>query len=221
VRVSPRRRGGLTHGHANRGKGWESVCDGWHDLYARRGDRVWIIPTSAKVKQLSRMGRVSREGSRVVVDTRTGGNVFAACYAAGGPPDYAGIALGVGFAFDAKQSLTSDRFAFSLLKDHQAGHLDSAVRAGGYSWLLVQLRLRSYLFWWDRLAPHWWRWKRAGGRPASLKPDDPGEGMEGIAVRLPSDGWLPLLRERIAEDQAPETTARRNRTRRSPPTPSE
>lgn len=189
-------------GHANRGKGWESVCDAWHDLYARRGDPVWIIPTGAKVKQVSRMGKLHREGQRVVIDPRSGGNTFAACYAEGGPPDYAGIALGKGFAFDAKQSLTSDRFSFGLLKEHQAGHLDSTVNAGGYGWLLVQLKLRSWLLWWDRLSPHWWRWKREGGRPASLKPTDPDEGMEDVAVRLPGYGWLPLLRERIAEDQA-------------------
>jgi penicillin-binding protein-related factor A (putative recombinase) len=94
-----------------------------------------------------------------------------------GPPDFVGALMGGrSVCFDAKETRDST-WSFGLLKDHQARDLGAVRRMGGLSFLFIWFRhvnpgvLGCVM--WEDLEDRWWRWRESGGRPASIRFDDP------------------------------------------------
>jgi penicillin-binding protein-related factor A (putative recombinase) len=134
-------------GGANLGVGWEEVLQAWHDRYRAEG-RAVVFRTPPPVQLLSRIAP---------------GGEFRARFKGKGPPDYAGVALGVPVSFEAKDC-SSGEWAFGGLELHQAEAFDDWWRSGGTAFVAIRFGRRAFVLPWDRLGPVWRAWHTRVGR---------------------------------------------------------
>lgn len=136
--------------HANRGRAWEALLEVMHTHY-QKTRRALVVRCYPEMRNV--------DGHWVQIGA--------------GPPDYVLLAGGLTVLIEAKQVAIA-RWAFSLLKDHQALQLDAAERQGAHGAVLLRFSTagRTCLLLWRTLGPLWWRWKRGEAPRASLTLDD-------------------------------------------------
>lgn len=180
----PRRRAGgrPRRPQANRGRAWEDYLELLHRGYQARGQAV-VLRTPPPVKVLGKIDGVGR---------------FLACFTATGPPDYLGLAGGLGIAAEAKEC-SVPRWSLAGLPVHQAQVLDAWQTQGGVAVVLLHYlpRQQGLVLPWDRLGRRWHTWQLTKQQPgrappgvASLAWDD----LQAIGLPFDRQGWLqPLL----------------------------
>ncbi len=177
LHVSQRRRA-AGHTAQKRGKAWERHIQGRLDLLARSGV-AYPIRTPETMTRLGSLGKGRWE-----------------CVASSkGPPDYVVCYQGRGILLEAKHT-RDDRLKLSLLRVHQAQHLEAWQRHGGVSGLLVSIQGLSLAVPWTWYGPRWRAWHTDPGRApqgtASLTVDE----LRAHSMELDIAGrWLAWLLE--------------------------
>jgi penicillin-binding protein-related factor A (putative recombinase) len=167
--------------HANRGRDWELLIDGWHDRYRLEG-RAVVYRTPPPTKVLSWIDK----------------GVFRACFLGLGPPDYAGVVARFGpsaaaaraVAFDAKDCGAA-RWKFEHLEPHQARDLDEWARLGGIAFIALRLAGRGWVLPWSELGPRWSSWSTMTGAAVRGTASVGVEELQQWALPMPQPGdWL-------------------------------
>lgn len=148
-----------------RGEAWEAVLEIWNEKYRMQG-RALIARCHPAVRQ-------NKEGTKW-------------WYEKDGPPDFLGVASGVGpICFDAKRTAGA-RLSFGKIPSHQAQFFSTFQALGGTAFLAVSSKDGEFVVPWLQVAPDYAAWCRGEKVPASLHPAD--------YTPFGWDGWLPALR---------------------------
>lgn len=141
----PRPRKAPTAGWGNMGKSWESRLDSMHEMYMRQG-RAYVQETGPKVLITGRRDKLKR---------------LIAIVIGSAPPDRLVVCRGVPFVFDAKEK-EGHRFPLKSIEDHQAAHLEAAMRAGAKSGIMLHLKDTGLVAMlpWEALGPMFYQWRK-------------------------------------------------------------
>lgn len=125
--------------NANLGKELEGYLDATNEAYALRGQAI-----------------VFRQNPEVTV-IRNGPEITGAFHKQKAGLDYIGLAAGVPFTFDAKETRNKTSFPLSNIEDHQVDSMIQYTKHKGLAFLLIRLveYQRVYFVTLEQLAP-WW-----------------------------------------------------------------
>ena len=116
----------VRHGHGNRGKAFEESIIMVNQIYKARGKAIITkVPTEW-------------------IPIRQGGKIVSAKVENKSIVDFLGSYNGQSIAFNAKESLSSDRIRWAELKAHQQDFWDRHYKTGGISFVFVNFKGGRY-----------------------------------------------------------------------------